>query len=62
MRPTVEVADIFRAEGPAYRERYGETMPLRHKRAMRAWLNLQASHDLVRSRPAKRIQRVKAMG
>ncbi len=36
MRPELEVADIFRAHGPAYLRRFGDRMPLRHKRAMRA--------------------------
>jgi len=36
MRSSLEVADIFRSHGPAYRESYGPTMPLRHVRAMRA--------------------------
>jgi len=34
MRQSLEVADIFRAFGPAYRETHG--LPLRHLRAMRA--------------------------
>jgi len=36
MKPSLEVADIFRAFGPAYREVHGHEMPLRHFRAMRA--------------------------
>lgn len=36
MRGSLEVADIFRAHGPAYREVHGHEMPLRHLRAMRA--------------------------
>lgn len=36
MKRTLEVADIFRAFGPAYRERHGLEMPLRHLRVMRA--------------------------
>lgn len=34
MRPPLEVADIFRSHGPAYREAH--KLPLRHLRAMRA--------------------------
>jgi hypothetical protein len=36
MKRTLEVADIFRAFGPAYRELHGLEMPLRHLRVMRA--------------------------
>jgi len=36
MKSSVEVADVFRAWGPAYRQAYGSTMPLRHLRAMTA--------------------------
>lgn len=36
MRGFLEVADIFRAYGPAYRESHAQEMPLRHLRAMRA--------------------------
>lgn len=36
MKGHIEVADIFRAYGPAYREVYGKGMPLRHLRAMKA--------------------------
>jgi hypothetical protein len=36
MRQSLEVADIFRAFGPAYREVHGNEMPIRHLRAMRA--------------------------
>ena len=36
MRSSLEVADVFRSHGPAYREAYGQSMPLRHLRAMRA--------------------------
>ena len=36
MRTPLEVADIFRSHGPAYREVHGHEMPLRHLRAMRA--------------------------
>jgi len=36
MKPFLEVAHVFRAFGPAYREVHGEGMPLRHKRVMRA--------------------------
>ena len=36
MRQRFEVADVFRAHGEAYRETYGEHMPLRQHRAMRA--------------------------
>ena len=36
MRSPLEVADIFRSHGPAYRESHGPSMPLRHLRAMRA--------------------------
>jgi len=32
MKPSLEVADIFRAFGPAYREAH--QMPLRHHRVM----------------------------
>ncbi|HCJ78627.1 hypothetical protein HX99_03940 [Peptococcaceae bacterium SCADC1_2_3] len=35
-RRSLEVADIFRAFGPAYREAHGHKMTLRHLRAMRA--------------------------
>jgi len=36
MKRSLEVADIFRALGPAYRELHGSGMPLRHLRVMRA--------------------------
>jgi hypothetical protein len=36
MRNKIEVADIFRRYGPAYREVYGKEMPLRHHRVMKA--------------------------
>ena len=36
MKPSLEVADIFRTYGPAYREVHGHGMPVRHLRAMRA--------------------------
>lgn len=36
MRRSPEVADVFRSYGPVYREAHGQTMPLRHLRAMRA--------------------------
>ena len=36
MAPRLEVADIFRAYGEAYQAAYGNQMPLRQKRAMRA--------------------------
>ncbi len=36
MARSLEVADIFRAFGPAYRELHGWEMPLRHLRVMRA--------------------------
>jgi hypothetical protein len=36
VKRSLEVADIFRALGPDYRERYGSKIPLRHLRAMRA--------------------------
>jgi len=36
MKKTLEVADIFRAFGPDYREIHGAEMPLRHLRVMRA--------------------------
>ena len=36
MKPSLEVADIFRTYGPAYREVHGHEMPLRHFRVMRA--------------------------
>lgn len=36
MKPLLEVADLFRAFGPAYREVHGHEMPVRHKRVMRA--------------------------
>src|SRR4030067_2896320 len=36
MRQSLEVADIFRAFGPVYREVHGDAMPVRHLRAMRA--------------------------
>jgi hypothetical protein len=32
----IEVAEIFRRYGPAYREKFGERMPLRHRLAMAA--------------------------
>ena len=36
MRPKLEVADLFRTHGPAYRQRHGLDMPIRHKKVMRA--------------------------
>ena len=36
MKRSLEVADIFRAFGPVYRERHGSKIPLRHLRVMRA--------------------------
>ena len=36
MQGHIEVADIFRTYGPAYREVHGKEMPLRHYRAMNA--------------------------
>jgi len=36
MKRSLEVADIFRAFGPDYREIHGSEMPLRHLRVMRA--------------------------
>jgi len=36
MRSSLEVADVFRSHGPAYRESHGQSMPLRQLRAMRA--------------------------
>jgi hypothetical protein len=36
MKNSLEVADIFRAFGPTYRELHGSEMPLRHLRVMRA--------------------------
>ena len=36
MKGHIEVADIFRAYGPAYKEAYGKRMPSRHFRAMDA--------------------------
>ena len=36
MRGFLEVADVFRAHGPAYRASHAHEMPLRHLRAMRA--------------------------
>jgi len=36
MKPRLEVADVFRLHGPAYRKRFEDRMPLRHKRVMRA--------------------------
>jgi hypothetical protein len=36
MKRSLEVADIFRAFGPAYREVHGAEVPLRHLRVMRA--------------------------
>ncbi len=36
MKGSVEVADVFRAWGPAYRRAYGSGMPLRHLRTMTA--------------------------
>ena len=36
MKPVFEVADLFRAFGPTYREVHGHEMPVRHKRVMRA--------------------------
>ncbi len=36
MKRSLEVADIFRAFGPSYRELHGSEMPLRHLRVMRA--------------------------
>jgi len=36
VKPSLEVADIFRAFGPAYREVHGHELPVRHQRVMRA--------------------------
>jgi hypothetical protein len=36
MKQSLEVADIFRTYGPAYREFHGHEMPVRHLRVMRA--------------------------
>ncbi|MBM4349697.1 MAG: IS91 family transposase [Deltaproteobacteria bacterium] len=36
MKPLLEVADLFRTFGQAYREVHGHQMPVRHKRVMRA--------------------------
>lgn len=36
MKEQIEVADIFRRYGPAYREAHGEEMPLRQHRVMKA--------------------------
>ena len=36
MKQSLEVADLFRAFGPAYREVHGHEMPVRHQRVMRA--------------------------
>lgn len=36
MRSSLEVADVFRSHGSAYRKTHGQSMPLRHLRAMRA--------------------------
>lgn len=36
MQQSLEVADLFRAFGPAYREVHGHEMPVRHQRVMRA--------------------------
>jgi len=36
MKPFLEVADLFRTFGPAYREVHGHEMPVRHTRVMRA--------------------------
>jgi hypothetical protein len=36
MKGPIEVADIFRTYGQAYREAHGDEMPLRHHRAMKA--------------------------
>src|SRR5512139_1039190 len=36
MKRSLEVSDIFRAYGPAYREVHGHEMPIRHLRVMRA--------------------------
>jgi len=36
MKGPIEVADIFRTYGPAYREIHGDEMPLRHHRVMKA--------------------------
>lgn len=36
MRSSLEVADVFRSHGPAYRKTHGPSMPFRHLRAMRA--------------------------
>lgn len=36
MKQSLEVADIFRTYGPAYRESHGHEMPVRHLRTMRA--------------------------
>jgi hypothetical protein len=36
VKGSLDVADIFRALGPAYRKVHGHEMPIRHLRAMRA--------------------------
>jgi len=36
VKPSLEVGDLFRAFGPAYREVHGHEMPVRHQRVMRA--------------------------
>ena len=36
MKGSIEVADIFRTYGPAYRGAHGDEMPLRHHRVMKA--------------------------
>jgi len=36
MRRSLEVGDIFRAYGPVYRDEHGDSLPVRHLRAMRA--------------------------
>jgi len=36
MKQSLEVADVFRAFGPAYREVHGHEIPIRHLRVMRA--------------------------
>ena len=36
MKRSLEVAHIFRAHGPAYRDVHGHTLPVRHLRVMRA--------------------------
>ncbi len=36
MTSSVEVADVFRAFGPAYRQQYGDQLSLEQRRAMRA--------------------------